>query len=296
MKTLGRLAISAILLATLLQAQPQVALLDSAHTKTFFRLHYNGCPFYLPDGEEYTRYFMGWQYALNQSPDIPFTVIQDADVTDSGLAPFKVLILSNAASLNKQQTEVIHQWVVRGGRLLATFGSGYKSTRLDPREADGLRRQKGHTFGLHELWHDPMTTVFSSFNLASGVDIRITEFEGPTGCSDVESTLAPLDNVLPYGAEANILVQRPENYPAVLGFVQFLETTDWNRPTPAILSTRAGRGRVVYYAFAPEFVVSLAYVAAAQNPSCNHDAGAFANRADKALPLMRCTVSWLLGN
>jgi hypothetical protein len=295
MKTLGRLAVVIILMATLLQAQPQVALLDSANAKEFFRLHYNVCP-YLPDGNEYLRYVMGWQYALNQSPDVPFTVIHDADVTESGLATFKVLILSNAASLGEEQTRAIQQWVVRGGRLLATFGSGYKSPRLDPREADGLRRQKGHTFGLHELWHDPMTTVFSSFNIASGADIRITEFAGPTGCSELESTLSPLNNVLPYGAEANILVQRPENHPGVLGYVEFPGTPDWNRPTPAILSTRAGQGWVVYYAFAPEFVVSLAYLEAAQNPSCPHDSAAFADRADKALPLMRCTVAWLLGN
>lgn len=296
MRTLARLAIVAVLPATLLQAKPQVALLDSDNTKEFFRLHYNGCPFYLPDGKEYTRYFMGWQYALSQSPDIPFTVIHDADVTERGLAQFKLLILSNTASLSEEQTKVIQQWVVRGGRLLATFGSGYKSTLPDPREADGLRKQKGHTFGLHELWHDPMTKVFSSFNVAAGVDVRITKFEGPTGCPDVESTLAPLGNVLPYGAEANILVQRPENYPGLLGYVEFLGTSDWTRPTPAILTARAGKGLVVYFAFAPEFIVSLAYGSDAQNPSCPHDSGAFANRADKSLPLMRCTVSWLLGN
>lgn len=276
------------------QVQVQVAILDSDNTKEFFVRHYNGCP-YLTDGDEYLRYFKGWEYALDQETPIPYNIIHDADVTETGLADYKLLILSNNASLSVEQTKAVKQWVLKGGRLLATFGSGYKSTIEDTKEDDLLKEQKGGTFGLHELWHDPMTKVFSSFNITSGVDIRISSYEGPTGCPVVEESLSALDNVLPYGAESNILTQRPEKEGGPLGFVTF-GTADWSRPTPAILTEKVSKGLVVYFSFAPEYIVSLAYLPEAINASCPHDVPAFAYRADLAIPLMRCTVEWLLAN
>jgi len=242
---------------------------------------------------EYEQYVTGWEHALNTA-GIPYTGIGDGDVTAEGLAPFKLLILSNAASLAEVQSRAIHHWVTRGGRLLATFGSGYKSTDLDPREVDLLRKQKGHTLGLHQLWNDPVTKVFSSYNIGSGVDIRIVEFDGPTGCPEVASSLWPGD-ILPYGAEANILTQRPESYPRSLGYVQFPGEVDWIRPTPAILLNSGGRGRVVYFAFAPEFIVALS-TGGLQNPACPYTAADFQDRADRAIPLMLCTVNWLLSD
>jgi len=286
MRRAGLLSLLAVAAAW---GQPEVALLRSENSREFFRRHYAGCP-YLSDGMEYERYVAGWKYVLDKEL-IPYEVIGDSDVTAEGLAPFKLLILSNAASLTDEQSKTIHHWVIRGGRLLATFGSGYKSTDLDPREADLLKKQKGHTFGLHQLWNDPVTRVFSSFNISSGVDIRITEFEGPTGCLVASSLLS--GGILPYGAEANILTQRPETYPRNLAYVQFQGVTDWTRPTPAILVNSDGRGRVVYFAFAPEFIVSLAYVVQ-PNQSCEINANDFQDRADRAIPLMLCTVNWLL--
>src|SRR5439155_6800357 len=100
---------------------------DSAYTKEFFRIHYPPCSpgsFYL-GAEEYQRYFRGWEYVL-QNASLDYQIIQDGDVTWNGLAPYRLLILSNTASLSDAQITAVKRWVKKGGRLLATFGSGYK--------------------------------------------------------------------------------------------------------------------------------------------------------------------------
>src|SRR3989475_6581599 len=47
-----------------------------------------------------------------------------------------------------------------------------------------LKRQKGGTFGLHELWHDPASKAFSTQAIDpaqnGSVNVRITTYEGPT--------------------------------------------------------------------------------------------------------------------
>jgi len=274
----------------------QVALLDSANTKEFFSRHYPNCSppasFYL-GAEEYQRYFRGWEYVLNQAPPISYTIIHDNDVTAAGLAKYKLLILSNNASLSDEQAQAIQYWVIGGGRLLATFGSGYKGVTLDPRQDDLLKLQKGGTFGLHELWHDPATKVFSSLAIDpahnGSVDVRISRYEGPTACLSGQL----VNDVLPYGALGNILAQRPENHPGVLGFL-IIQNPDWKRPEPAIITTRAAAGLVVYYAFAPEYIVSKEFGLPA-SPSCP-DGQNWTGRSTQGRILMRCTIDYLLGN
>ncbi len=241
--------------AALCQAQPRIALLDSKNTSKFFEAHYPACdpnatpPSYYLGADEYQRYFRGWQYVLDELK-LDYDIIHDSDVTAAGLAPYKLLILSNTALMSDAQTKAVHHWVLRGGRLLATFGSGYKSLANDPRQADGWKEQKGGTFGLHQLWHDPVSKVFSTWWIDPGVDVRITRYEGPT--ASLKGML--VDDILHYGGEGNVLVQRPEQHPHVLGFLK-IENPEWKATSPAIISTRQAKGRVVYFAFAPEYIV-----------------------------------------
>jgi len=256
-----------------------IALLDSANTKEFFRRRYVGCSFSTFLGEdEYRRYFLGWKYLLDgqlenfklaglPAQDLSlasrYDIIFDADVTEAKLAELgtKVLILSNTASLSLEQSRVIQQWVLKGGKLIATYGSGYKDiieNPHDPLGADPLKSQKGSTGGLHELWHDPWTRAFGTQALTPvpGVDILVTKNFGPT---DVPGwTLLP--TTLSYGAEANLLVPRPEHFRDALAFLTLTPTpAKSNNPYPAILLTRMSRGTVVYFAYAPEFIVALAF-------------------------------------
>lgn len=267
------LAAALLILAVGAQSSPvppagKVALLHSQHTRDFFAAHYPVCGTPILDvngnkigestylgedpGNEYERYYRGWEWLFDRE-GIEYDLIRDDDITASGLSEYKLLILSNAALLSDDQTRAIHQWVLRGGRLLATFGSGYKDLVSDPRQIDGWKEQKGGTFGLHQLWHDPVGKLFSTYWIAPAdpsegvsVNINVTRLEGPT------AGLSP--GFLGYGAEANLLIQRPLNHPNVLAFLE-IDNAGWRTTNPAIISTRQSKGLVVYFAFAPEYIV-----------------------------------------
>jgi len=269
----------------------QIALLDSDNTEEFFRRHYAGCfspTYFLGNGQEYQRYFRGWEYVLTKN-SIPFDIIQDSGATTEGLANYKVLILSNTASLSDDQVRAIHSWVVRGGRLLATFGSGYKDITLDLREIDLLREQSGGTFGLHQLWHDPVGKIFSTFWLDPGVDVRITRYQGPTACLSGQLS----GNILPYGAEGNMLIHRPDNHPDKLADLM-IDNPTWTRQTPAVIETRTGQGLVVYFSFAPEYLVSKEF--GLPSPEACSDGQSWTGRSEKGRMLMLCAINYLLNN
>ncbi len=263
----------------------RVAVLDSAYTKEFFRIHYPPCSpavssFYL-GAEEYQRYFRGWEYVL-QTARMDYQIIHDCDVTREGLAPYRLLILSNTASLSDSQIKAVKYWVEKkGGRLLATFGSGYKDIDFDTSEGD-LSTREGP--GLHDLWGDPFSALFSTFSFDPAVDVRITRYEGPTACLDGQL----VNDVLPYGAEGNLLVEQPDNALASLVIENL------NESQPGILTNRFGKGRVVYYSFAPEYIVSKEFGLPA--PEACDDHQNWAGRSDKLVILMRCTINYLLAN
>ncbi len=307
------LAVFALLTAAVqpAAAQNKIALLNSMNTSDFFKAHYAGCEEVTKDGisyylgaNEYQRYFRGWQWVLGpENEGTTYDLVNDADVTASGLAKYKLLILSNNALLTNDQTKAVQQWVLRGGRLLATFGSGYKDFASDPRQIDGWKEQKGGTFGLHQLWHDPIGKLFSTYWLApidskSGVsvDVEITRYEGPTaGLAELH---LPGD-ILGYGAEANLLIQRPVNHPAVLAFL-VIGNAELRANTPAIISTRQGKGMVVYFAFAPEYIVYKELempgnplgVLPAGWPACD-DHQNWAHRSDQLRVLMAGALEYL---
>src|SRR5881409_304994 len=144
MKLIRLLVLTAGAATAVFPANDQVALLDSANTRDFFARHYPACgagSFYL-GADEYQRYFRGWEYVL-QTNSIPYTIIHDADVTNGSLDNFGLLILSNTASLSDSQEKEIDRWVRGGGRLLATFGTGYKDVVTDLHQIDELKLQNG---------------------------------------------------------------------------------------------------------------------------------------------------------
>ena len=277
-----------------------VAILNSnVNTRAFFAAHYPACSppssLYL-GADEYQRYFQGWAYVLdnpsNPASKIPYDVIDDAHVTDQTLGKYKVLILSNTASMSDDETKAIRQWVIHGGRLVATFGAGYKSTIPDSKFADDLKPQDGHTGGLHDLWDDPLSTVFSSnpLNNGAGTDVLITQYVGPTASLSGKLT----GDVLHYGAESNILVHRPMNFPGALAFV-ILKGGTLDHPEPAILLKQHAQGLVVYYAFAPEYLVSKEF-GLWLTPGISCPDQPFTGRSAEGRILMEGTVRYLLNN
>lgn len=292
-------AVTAYAPESLRAQQKKIALLDSANTRDFFGKHYPACDppdsYYL-GADEYQRYFRGWQWVLMEQ-DLPYDILHDADIDLRGLAEYDLLILSNNALLSDDQTRAINQWVLRGGHLMATFGSGYKDLVGDPRQIDGYKLQSGGTFGLHQLWHDPVGKLFSTYWIDAGVDVRITRYDGPT--KELASNPVITDDILGYGGEANILIQRPDQHPDVLAFL-IIDNPDWKRSSPAIISARQGRGLVVYFAFAPEYILykELEYDgrAAAEGWLVCPDGQNWAGRGDGPRALMLSALHYLLGH
>jgi hypothetical protein len=260
-----------------------VAILDSANTRNYFGRSYPACSppssFYI-GADEYQRYFRGWEYVLAAS-GLGYTIISDTDIQES-LSTYRVLILSNTVSLSRGQQQAISEWVVRGGRLIATFGSGYREVVAGSEEMPAF---KGETNGLHHLWHDPFDKLFTTGYAA---DIRITGYSGPT--SGLRTRL--VDNILPYGGPGNLLKYRPVESDRSLGV--FLYDGSGGRPTPAILSVTHGRGMVVYYGFAPEYLVSKEFGLPAGMPC--PDGQNWSGRSTMLRVLMKDTVQYMLDN
>lgn len=320
---------------------PQVAILNSdVDSKAYFNFHYPNCgdngSLYL-GSNEYQRYFRGWIHVLENPPQgdipIPYALISDEQLTEDVLNNYKVLILSNTPSMSDERARAIRQWVTRGGRLLATFGAGYKQVEdtvayRSEDTKDTMKLLEGGTNGLHQLWKDPLTKLVTSDDLACSekslaegdktccnggagdlgciyANVRITSFEGPTAGLD---TVLNKENgyLLDYVGLGNMFVQRPESSDRVFAFLKLNDTT-YDRPVPAITESQQSKGRVIYFAFAPEFDVSLTFGLPAQfevpgisDADYYKCVGNFATitwgNVDAMMMLMRNTVLYLLNN
>jgi hypothetical protein len=237
--------------------------------------------------DEHQRYFRGWEFVLHEL-GVPYTIIGDADLNPQRLTQFSVLILSNITSLSEASSEAIFRWTIGGGRLLATFGTGYKGVTVDRREAERLAQQGGAPFALHKLWHDPVEVVYASEAVYSSVDVFLSRYAGPTaGLRTLPGSL------LRYGGSANLLLRRPPHMRDVLGWVYSDNAVTSH---PAIISTVSNRGHTVYYAFAPEYIVSKEFEGTALMPDlpvCS-DGCNWTGRSEQLRVLMRDTVRFLL--
>lgn len=270
-----------------------IAVLKSDHTYAYFASTYQLSVCNTGDWNlgtfEYDRYFKGWEWVLNYgknelNKNYDYDEIVDSDISPRKLQNYKVLILSNNYWLDDSQTKIIAEWVRRGGHLLATFGSGYRGA-----DGDYL---KGATNGLHELWGDPSNKVNSSYYIGNpAVDVQITQNGGPTKTFDA-------GQVLVYQYMANILIQRPEKSRDINAFFLFN-----GKPThlPAIFNNRHSKGLVVYYAFAPEYQISLASDVAGHCvgdirylPQNQPSLDIIKDIATGLLPLMTSTLDYLL--
>ncbi len=270
-------------------AQSEIALLVSAHTYDYFTNAYE--PFKCNYGDwnlgthEYDRYYKGWEWILNDA-GLPYTVIADNQISATYLKTFKVLILPNNFWLDDSQTKIIADWVRDGGHLLATFGSGYAGV--------GAEFKKGGTNGLHELWGDPSSKLNSSFYIGNpAVDLQITQNGGPTAGFNSGA-------VVNYQWMANVLIQRPSSSRDINAFFLF---NGQPSSRPAIFNNRHAKGLVVYYAFAPEYLIALANDVAghctndlrytSSDPAWVNTLNALKNFAAQLAPLMHSTLNYL---
>lgn len=89
---------------------------------------------------------LGMYHALVEAR-VPFELVHEAFLTPERLAPFKVLVLANAAALSDAQCAAIRSFVARGGSLVATFASSLFDESGRRRDDFGLADVFGVSFG-----------------------------------------------------------------------------------------------------------------------------------------------------
>jgi hypothetical protein len=287
-----------------------IAILDSARTRSYFGAAYGYCVPGSADPNavgamEYKRYWGGWEQVLKEleaAGTIPGYDIVTDDFITSGLtrSKYKVLILSNNANMSQSMVDAIRSWVAGGGRILATFGSGYEAAATS--EDDALN-SKPNKNSLEQLWNDPLTKyittgIYGTVSVegaqegcpsgypGGSVETVLTQTAGPTAtyCQFYQAETGAACPwwfdlhrlVTGYGDLAIMLLGRSESWPGSYAHFQFAnnltvfdpnppncwEDTEYNKPLPAIVAGSHRKGLAVYYAFAPEFIVGLEFDAA----------------------------------
>jgi hypothetical protein len=116
----------------------RVALLHSEQTADYHKG--------VADGDRAADHMLGMYHALVEAR-VPFELVHEAFLTPERLAPFKLLILADAAALSDAQCTAIRAFVSRGGSLLATFASSLHDETGQRRADFGLADLFGVTFG-----------------------------------------------------------------------------------------------------------------------------------------------------
>ena len=278
-----------------------IAILDSARTKAYFALHYNTCDLSTADPNamgplEYKRYWGGWEEVLKElkaDGTIPgYDVVSD-DFVANGLvkSSYKVLILSNNSNMSQPMVDAVRTWVGAGGRLMATFGSGYAAAADSTGDALASGTNKST---LEQLWQDPLTKyvttgIFGTVSPSTGgyppgsVEPMFTQIAGPTAnyCrfydpvhQDCPWYFDQYRLVTGYGDLGIMLLGRSDNYPGTYAQFAFANNlsvydptnvwpdTSYPKTLPAVVASPYKRGWAAYYAFAPEFIVGLEFDAA----------------------------------
>jgi putative glycosyl hydrolase-like family 6 (GHL6) protein len=116
----------------------RVALLHSEQTATYHRG--------VADGDRAADHMMGMYHALVESR-VPFELAHESRLTADTLAPFKLLILADAAALSDAQCAAVRDFVARGGSVLATFATSLFDEAGRQRNDFGLADVFGVRFG-----------------------------------------------------------------------------------------------------------------------------------------------------
>jgi hypothetical protein len=173
----------------------RVALLHSEQTATYHRG--------VADGDRAADHMLGMYHALVESR-VPFELAHEALLTPDYLAPFKLLILADAAALSDAQCAAIREFVKGGGSVLATFAASLFD------ETGGQRND----FGLADLF---------GVSFAGRID-------GPMRNSYLTLDLAPAD-----GERHPVLDGFSDTTRIINGVFQVAVTPTRNAPSPVTL-------------------------------------------------------------
>ncbi len=179
----------------------------------------------------YVPEFRGFYEALLQS-GLPFDLISQANLSDEGLAKFKVLVLPNAACISDSQARAIKNFVEQGGTVLATYETSFY-------DEEGLLRKKpalSSVLGIAEVGETLPPTKTDYMQTATKHPVLGVMEDGALivlPCRNICVTASEEDSIV-----ARILAHRP------YGYSPYGKAT----PYPAVMVNQGkGKGRSVYF-------------------------------------------------
>jgi hypothetical protein len=142
------------------------------------------------DGDRPEDHVLGMYHALVEAR-VPFEMVHEARMTPERLAPFRLLILANAAALSSAQCAAIQAFVAGGGNVLATFATSLF-------DETGSRRKD---FGLAELFgvsftgriDGPLRNSYLSLDASPGTGRRHEVLDGLEGTPRIINGVYRLD-------------------------------------------------------------------------------------------------------
>ena len=186
---------------------------------------------------------------------LPITLITDLDVRAERLAPFKVLILPNAAALSNAQVATIREFVQNGGGLVATCETSLFDELGHPRPNFAL----ADLFGVDYAGRPkaPIKHAELDVNFAIIVDDKYWANRQGTaemrwGAGDLQTSeliADPRMKLVTNGVQASfkgpMVLMGEARPPMKRAMFMFPEGKD---PVPAAVMGEQGKGRVVYMA------------------------------------------------
>jgi hypothetical protein len=226
---------------------------------------------------EQTRQFFAWRdiadrfllhvfgaYRVGLEEHLPLALLNDWDISEEGLAPYRVLILPNAAALSDQQLSAIREWVQSGGGLIATTETSLCDELGRPRADFGLADLFGVSFhGPVAATTDPTPRAELDVNFARALNddywrqrtgvAQVTWSDHPLWQSSALQSLTPSRSAVFKGPQ--VRVSEPDSASEVL--IRFQPTGPDGRATansrlPGLIVRNFGQGRVAYFAMALE--------------------------------------------
>jgi hypothetical protein len=181
---------------------------------------------------------------------LPLTIINDWNLTPGDLAPFKVLILANTASLDDAQTVAIRAFVENGGGLVATVDAGLCDEFGTPRAKHALANLLGLEHLGPAIADAPPADLDVNFARTLPPEYW-TKRKGVWDLAYEKGTF--LDALWPLLGDARVTFKGPAVRVKSGADAKVIATLhpradSKGEATPAVLTRIVGKGRVVFFA------------------------------------------------
>lgn len=184
---------------------------------------------------------------------MPFTLINDWNLNEKELAPYRVLVLPNTACLDAAQTQAIRSFVEQGGGLVATGDTSLCDEFGDPRQDFALSDVFGCSWRPDVV--QGLATQPPDVNFARNLDERfwqrrkgIFELRLKAGSELDEPRLRQLVGAEPVAFKGQSVAVHVDDTKARTIAVLSVKGGSYGQQHPAIVVGRHGKGRVVYFA------------------------------------------------